>query len=75
MLFSLLLDINVEIQRLFFFSFFFERTKGSFGSNFELLNALSSRTNDDIIQLRLTPTIDPTVAQVDSNLKSLLLLA
>lgn len=48
--------------------------KGSFGSNFELLNVLSSRMNDDIIQLRLTPTIDPTVAQVDSNLKSLLLL-
>lgn len=31
--------------------------------------------DDDIIQLRLTLTIDPTVAQVDSNLKSLLLFA
>lgn len=28
----------------------------------------------DVVQLRLTPTIDPTVAQLDSNLKSLLLL-
>lgn len=65
------LDIN-EIRCLFFLRI---EMKGSFGSNFELLNAMSSCTNDDIIQLRLTPTIDPTVAQVDSNLKSLLLLA
>lgn len=36
--------------------------------------ACSSRRHADIIQLRLTLTIDPTVAQVDSNLKLLLFL-